>query len=57
MIRNSEAIDDAMTALKEDGLVLKAVEGLQDYLFCKVKFSADRMKAWLGEQPRKKFGI
>ena len=34
MIGDIEVIDKAMTALREKGLVLKVVEGLQDYLFC-----------------------
>ena len=42
MIRDVEAIDDAITALKEYGLVLKVIEGLQDYLSCEVKFSKDK---------------
>ena len=29
-----EAIDDAITALKGNGLVLNIMEGLQDYLSC-----------------------
>ena len=41
------AIDDAIEALKNKGLVLKIVEGLQDYLSCKIKFSKDRKRAWL----------
>ena len=32
MIDDVKAIDNAITALKENGLVLKKVEGLQDYL-------------------------
>ena len=38
------AIDDAIEALKSKGLVLKIVEGLQDYLSCKVKFSDDEKR-------------
>ena len=36
------AIDDSITALKTNGLGLKIVEGLQDYLSCKVKFSNNK---------------
>ena len=36
---NMATIDDAIKALKNKGLVLKVVEGLQDYLSCKIKFS------------------
>ena len=37
MIGNNAAIDDAILALKNKGLVLKIVEELQDYLSCKIK--------------------
>ena len=53
--------DDTIAALKENGLVLTVVEGLQDYLSFKVKFLTDKKSAWLG-QPHlikklvKKFG-
>ena len=36
--RNIEAINEAIKAPKENGLVLKVMEGLQDCLFCEVKF-------------------
>ena len=49
MIGNVEAIDGAITSLKENRLVLKIVEGLQDYLSCKIKFSMDKKRAWLGQ--------
>ena len=61
MMGDDKAIADAMTALKENGLVLKIVGGLQDFLSCKVKFSVNKNRAWLG-QPHlieiieKKFG-
>ena len=51
MIGNSTAIDDAILALKNKGLVLKIMEGLQDYLSCKIKISNDKKCTWLG-QPR-----
>ena len=57
MAGNTEAIDDAITVLKKKGLVLKAVEVLQHYLSCKIKFSMDKKRAWL-RQPHliKNFG-
>ena len=45
MVGNVDAIDDAITALKNNGLVLKVVEGLQDCLSCKMKFSLDKKRA------------
>ena len=47
MIGNVAAIDNATEGLKNKGLVLKIVEGLQDYLSCKIKFSEDKKRAWL----------
>ena len=38
MIGNRAAMDDAILALKSKGLVLKVVEGLQEYLSAKSKF-------------------
>ena len=61
MVGDIAAIVDAIDALKNKGLVQKIVEGLQDYLSCKIKFSDDKKRAWLG-QPHliknleKKFG-
>ena len=49
MIGDINSIDDKVTALKENGLVLKIMEGLQDYLSCKIKFSTDKKRAWLGQ--------
>ena len=45
MIKDSKAISDAIKALKENGLVLKIMEGLHDYLFFEVKFSTDKKRA------------
>ena len=50
MVGNIEAIDNAIEALRSKGLMLKIVEGLQDYLSCKIKFSNNKKHAWL-EQP------
>ena len=38
MVGHIAAINDAIEALKSKGLVLKIVEGQQDYLSCKIKF-------------------
>ena len=43
--RNPEAIDEVIAALKENGLVLKLLEGLQDYLSYKVRLSSNKMMA------------
>ena len=43
------AINNAIEALKNKGLVLKIMEGLQDYLSCKIKFSNDKKHTWLGQ--------
>ena len=50
MIGDIATIDGAIEALKNKGLALKIVEGLQNYLSCKIKFSDDKKCAWL-EQP------
>ena len=42
MVGNSEAIDGAIKALWKHGLVLKAMECLQDYFSSKVKLSMDK---------------
>ena len=44
---NIEAIENAIAALKNNGLVLKIVEGLQDFLSREVKLSKDKKRAWL----------
>ena len=49
MIGNSAAIDDAILMLKNKGLVLKIVQGLQDYLSCEIKILDNRKCAWLGQ--------
>ena len=61
MIQDIAIIDGAIKALKSKGLVLKIMEGLQDYLSCKIKFSKDKKRAWLEQQHviknmEKKFG-
>ena len=42
MISDLAAIVEAILALKRNGLVLKIMEGLQDYLSCKIKLSKDK---------------
>ena len=49
MIGDIATIDDAIEALKNKGLVLKIVEGLQVYFSYKIKFSNDKKLAWLGQ--------
>ena len=49
MIGNIATINDAITVLKNKGLVLKIMEELQDYLSCKIKISDDKKHAWLGQ--------
>ena len=49
MIVNVEAINKVITALKENGLVIKIMEGLQGYLSCKMIFSNNKTKEWLGQ--------
>ena len=44
MIGNSAIIDDAILELKNKGLVLKIMEGLQDYLSCEIKISKDKKR-------------
>ena len=40
-------INNAMTVLKENGLVLSTVQRLQNCLSSKMKFSKDKRRAWL----------
>ena len=47
MIGDGEAIKEAITALKENNLVLKVIEGLQGYLLCDMKFSMDKRRTCL----------
>ena len=44
MIGYMATIDNTIEALKNKGLVLK-IEGLQDYLSCKIKFSQGKKRA------------
>ena len=49
MIGNIAAIDDAIEVLKSKGLVLRIMEGLQDYSSCKINFFDNKKRAWLGQ--------
>ena len=49
MVGDIAAIDNAIEALKSKGLVLKIMDGLQDYSSCKIKKSDDKKRAWLGQ--------
>ena len=49
MVGHSDAINDAIMALKENGLVLKVVKGLQDNFSTKVWFSLHKERVWLGQ--------
>ena len=42
MVDSIAAINGAFDALKNKGLVLKIMEGLQDYLSCDIKFSNNK---------------
>ena len=48
MIGDMATIDNAIKALKNKGVVLKILNGLQGYLSCKIKFTKDKKRAWLG---------
>ena len=50
MIGDKTMIDDAILVLKNKELVLKVMEGLQDYLSCEIKFSENKKHAWLGQR-------
>ena len=42
MVQDIAAIDDSMLSLKNKGLVQKIMEGLQNYLVCKIMFLDDK---------------
>ena len=44
MVSDVEATENTITALKNNRLVLKVVEGLQDYLSHEIKFSPDERR-------------
>ena len=45
MVGYPQAIDGANKAFRNHGLVLKVIEGLQNYLSSKVKFSSDKKES------------
>ena len=47
MAQNLESIDEAIATLKENGLVPKVVQGLQNYLSWKIRFSRHKKYVWL----------
>ena len=46
MVGNIAMIDDAIEAMNNKWLVLKIVDGLKDWLSCKIKFPNDKKQAW-----------
>ena len=49
MVGNPEEIDEAIEAPQKNGRVLNAMQGLQDYLFCKVRFSSNKKEGVVGQ--------
>ena len=49
IVGNPEAMDEAVKLLQENRLVIKAIDGLQNYLSCKEKFSQNKKRAWLAQ--------
>ena len=47
MVGDVKVIDNAIVALKNNGLVLKVMEGLHDYLSCDIQFSEDEKRVLL----------
>ena len=47
MIENPKTADETVEQLKKNGLVLKLMESLQDYLQCEIQFSKEKKKSWL----------
>ena len=45
MVGDVEATDDPIVAVKEN----RIMNGLQNYLSCKIKFSTDEKSAWSGQ--------
>ena len=48
MVGNPEAIDEVVELLQQNGFVLKVINGIHDYLSCKMKLLKDKKEAWLG---------
>ena len=49
MTGDLQTINNPIIDLKENGLVLKVMEEIQDYLSCEVKFSKNKKRACLGK--------
>ncbi len=45
MVGHPKAIDDAIEGVKENGLILKVKDELNDYLSCEIKFLDNKKKA------------
>ena len=60
MVGDIKAIDDTISTLNNNEAAHKVMDGLQYYLSCKIKFSTDKKRAWLGQphliNMNKKFG-
>jgi hypothetical protein len=48
-VGNEELIQETVEGIKNWGLQVKIEDDLSDYLSCKILFSKDRSKAWLGQ--------
>ena len=46
MVGNVKDIDEETVAIKQNGLVLKILVGLQDNLSCEVRFLRAKKRAW-----------
>ena len=44
-----DAMDHTLNILKQNEFILKVKDNLKDYLSCKIVFSTNRKKAWLGQ--------
>ena len=49
MVGNIKAINGAITALKDNGVVLKVMEEIHDFLSHEIKFSKDKKRALSGQ--------
>ena len=49
MVGNHKTLDKVARLCQENGLVLKVIDRLQNYLSCEVRFSQDKKKAWQGQ--------
>ena len=49
IVGNESAIKEAIESLKEEGLILKVDDSLNDYLSCEILFSENKDMAWIGQ--------